>query len=120
VTYDESSEEVTIEYSGDETVPSDEITVTVGESEVTPFDTDLTTGDSATIDVSGESDGTQIEASIVQYRVDNSHSLHSWDSIMGVQDATPPSVSSGSLQMPDHQLTEMSREFSKVAVISRE
>jgi len=109
VTEDTKNNEVTISYSGSKTVPLSELTVTKAGSEITPFGSDLTGGESAVIDVSGLSDGDTVSVEFTQHNVDNSYALRSWDEVLGQADAVAPSVSSGSLTLPEHQLTEMSR-----------
>ena len=109
LTEDTETSEVTISYNGEETIPLDELTVTKGGSEITPFDSDLSGGESATVDVSGLSDGDSVEVTFTQYNVDNSYALRSWSEVLGEADAVAPSVNSGSLTLPEHQLTEMSR-----------
>ena len=106
---DTTNNEITISYNGSETVPLTELTVTKAGSEITPFSSDLNGGESAIIDVSGLSDGDLVEVEFTQHNVDNTYPLRSWDEVLGQTDAVAPSVSSGSLTLPDHQLTKMSR-----------
>lgn len=114
---DEVNSNVEISYNGAETVPQEEFTVKKGGSVITPFDKDLTDGESTTIDVSGLTDGDRVEVEFTQYNVDNSYPLRSWDEVLGQTDATSPSVTSGSLTLPQHQLTELKRTASVAEVI---
>jgi len=109
VTEDTTNDEVTISYSGSTVVPRSELTVTKAGSEITPFGSDLTGGESATIDVSGLSDGDTVSVAFTQHTVDNSYALRSWDEVLGEPGAVAPSVDSGSLTLPEHELTEISR-----------
>lgn len=117
VTEDTKNNEVTISYSGSKTIPLSELTITKAGSEITPFGSDLTGGESATIDVSGLSDGDSVEVTFTQYNVDNSYALRSWDEVLGQTGAVAPSVSSGSLTLPEHQLTKMSRTVTVSEII---
>lgn len=109
ITEDTENSEVTISYSGSKTVSLSELTVTKAGSKITPFASDLTGGESSTIDVSGLSEGDLVKVEFTQHNVDNSYALRSWDEVLGREDSVAPSVSSGSLTLPEHQLTEMSR-----------
>lgn len=120
VSYDESTDEVTIEYTGSTTVPNSDITVTEAGKEISPFNgEDLTTDTNVTIDVSALSDGDEVSVEMPQNRVKTGHDIRSWEEILGQQGATAPSIDSGDIQMPEHNLTKNTRTLSRSAIVGQ-
>lgn len=117
VTHDSSNSIVNIEYTGSVTVPEKEITVTKAGTEVTPFSGDVTSGATASIDVSGLADKDEVAVEVTQHRIKTEHQIRSWDEVLEVSGATAPSVDAGGMTLPEHNLTKDTKTMSDRIVI---
>ena len=118
LTHDETNGVVTIDYSGSVDLDPANVTVEVGGSVVDVFSSTITAGTSATVDVSGLSDGDEVVVSVETERVTpKQQQIKSWADLIGSDVA--PEVDVSNLQMPDHGLIEPKKTVENRLVIGQ-
>lgn len=118
ITYDDTSQTVEISYTGNKTVPNSEVTVLKSGSEISPFSgADITSGDTATVDVSSMSNGELVEIKVTQNRVSTGHNIRSWEEVLGKSGATPPTINAGDITLPEHNLTKDVKTMTKSVTV---
>lgn len=120
VEYDEEADDVTIEYTGEEAIPNGDMTVMEADTEISPFGgRDVAPDESVTVDVSELDDDDEVTVEVTQHRVLTGHEIKPWGEVLGEDNATAPDVDSGSLELPEHNLTEDTQTFSRQTVVRR-
>lgn len=120
VSYDDDTDEVTVEYTGGVTVKEKDISVLEEAAELDMFNGALSPDTTVTQDVSGLNNGDEFVVEITQHRVEGSrHNIRSWDEILAKKNAGPPSVSPGGIKLPEHNLTKETQSLTRRTTIDR-
>lgn len=116
LSYDDAAAAVTIAYEGGPDVPAADVTVTKAGSAIDPFGSDpLTTGTTATVDVSGlPTDGSeQVRVEWPADRVTPGQvAIKPWGEVTGT--TSPPEISVSGLDLPTHNLVPETETFERV------
>jgi len=116
VTHDDTAEEVTIEYTGTVDIDLADITVTQAGTEITPFNSTVTNGTSATIDASGMNDEETVTVEVVTYRqTPGQVSIKPWSDVIGSD--TGPEISVTGIQLPEHNLVSDTNTLTRSVTI---
>jgi len=117
VTEDVEASEVAITYRGSGDLDASDVTVTVAGSVTDPWPADtLTSGMTATIDISALAEGDRVVVEWSGTRVTPERiSIKSWDEITGTTSA--PQIDASGLSLPEHNLIEASSTFERAVTI---
>jgi len=103
VTYDETTAAVTVEYTGTPDIDAADITVTVGTAARDVFSGTVSTGTTATVDVTDASDGDRVVVEWPATRVTPDQvAIKPWGEVTGSTDA--PEITVSGLDLPSHNL----------------
>lgn len=103
VAYDETTAAVTVEYTGTPDIDAADITVTVGTAARDVFSGTVSTGTTATVDVTDASDGDRVVVEWPATRVTPDQvAIKPWGEVTGSTDA--PEITVSGLDLPSHNL----------------
>lgn len=119
LSYDATADSVTITYQGTPDLAAADVTVSKGGTDIAPFASDpLTTGTTATIDVSGlPTDGSE-EVRVAWTATRQTRGqvpIKSWGAVTGT--TTPPEISVTGLSLPTHNLVSDVETFERAVAI---